>query len=223
MLPMARARQNRHRHVAELCEAMVRGDREAFDAKLDEARRLVPFEPPQSPAAAAPARARRRAMVEAPSPPRRRRRRAPSPTPRMTTTATVDEWGRSSRRRRGALLLGLFQRARRSWKTRPNKILRFFCHFRRGTRLCSLIQTGDGFFRARFLGAAWHLATIWGPVICRIHSASVYARSGALARQSCSTRSAVCTSTAFRIEWQRYLTSQPTVVMSSERDERMLP
>ena len=80
VLPMARARQNRHHHVAELCEAMVRGDRQAFDAKLDEARRLVPFEP-QSPEAAAAARAPVVARwVEAPPPPPpRRRRRAPSP------------------------------------------------------------------------------------------------------------------------------------------------
>ena len=79
VLPMARARQNRHRHVAELCEALVRGDRQAFDAKLDEARRLVPFEP-QSPAAAAVPRAPVVARwVEAPSPPPRQRRRAPSP------------------------------------------------------------------------------------------------------------------------------------------------
>ena len=78
VLPMARARQNRHRHVAELCEALVRGDRQAFDAKLDEARRLVPFEP-QSPAAAAAARAPVVARwVEAPPLPPRRRRRAPS-------------------------------------------------------------------------------------------------------------------------------------------------
>ena len=79
VLPMARARQNRHRHVAELCEALVRGDRQAFDAKLDEARRLVPFEPPQSPAAAAPRAPVVARWVEAPPPPPRRRRRAPSP------------------------------------------------------------------------------------------------------------------------------------------------
>ena len=35
VLPMARARQNRHRHVAELCEALVRGDRQAFDGGGD--------------------------------------------------------------------------------------------------------------------------------------------------------------------------------------------
>jgi hypothetical protein len=79
VLPMARARQNRHRHVAELCEALVRGDREAFDAKLDEARRLVPFEPPQSPPAAPPRAPVVARWVEAPPPPPRRRRRAPSP------------------------------------------------------------------------------------------------------------------------------------------------
>ena len=79
VLPMARARQNRYRHVAELCEALVRGDRQAFDAKLDEARRLVPFEPPPAETAAAPRAPVVARWVEAPPPPPRRRRRAPSP------------------------------------------------------------------------------------------------------------------------------------------------
>ena len=47
--PAWRARQNKHRHVVELYEPLQRGDRASFMAQLDAARRLVPFEPPQSP------------------------------------------------------------------------------------------------------------------------------------------------------------------------------
>ena len=96
VLPMARARQNRHRHVAELCEALVRGDREAFDAKLDEARRRPfgatgsPAPPPRAPVVARWA-ARRRA---------RRRRRRRRRTHRTATTATRRRGGRSAPARR---------------------------------------------------------------------------------------------------------------------------
>ena len=74
--PAWRARQNKHRHVVELYEPLQRGDRASFMAQLDAARRLVPFEPPQSPPLRprAPVVAR---WVQETGPPRRRR--APSP------------------------------------------------------------------------------------------------------------------------------------------------
>ena len=74
--PAWRARQNKHRHVVELYEPLQRGDRASFMAQLDAARRLVPFEPPQSPQPRprAPVVAR---WVQETGPPRRRR--APSP------------------------------------------------------------------------------------------------------------------------------------------------
>ena len=85
--PAWRARQNKHRHVVELYEPLQRGDRASFDAKLDEARALVPFEPPQF-AAAAAARTGRGTVGTRDARRRRddgeRRRR----TPRTATTAT---------------------------------------------------------------------------------------------------------------------------------------
>ena len=74
--PAWRARQNKHRHVVELYEPLQRGDRASFMAQLDAARRLVPFEPPQSPQPRprAPVVAR---WVQETGPPRRQR--APSP------------------------------------------------------------------------------------------------------------------------------------------------
>ena len=78
--PAWRARQNKHRHVVELYEPLQRGDRASFMAQLDAARRLVPFEPPQSPPPAAPrAPVVARWVQETRRPPPPRRRRAPSP------------------------------------------------------------------------------------------------------------------------------------------------
>ena len=76
--PAWRARQNKHRHVVELYEPLQRGDRASFMAQLDAARRLVPFEPPQSPPPRPRAPVVARWVQETRRPPPRRQR-APSP------------------------------------------------------------------------------------------------------------------------------------------------
>ena len=92
--PAWRARQNKHRHVVELYEPLQRGDRASFMAQLDAARRLVPFEPPQSPPPAAPrAPVVARWVQETRRPPPPRRRRAPSPDSSDDDGDSSIEWG----------------------------------------------------------------------------------------------------------------------------------
>jgi len=76
--PFTRARMQRHRRVAELFEALARGDRQGFAGLLDAARNLVQFEP-QSPPSRRPRAPVVARWVGPTTPPPRRRRRAPSP------------------------------------------------------------------------------------------------------------------------------------------------
>lgn len=76
--PFTRARMQRHRRVAELFEALARGDREGFAGLLDTAQHLAPFEP-QSPPSRRPRPPVVARWVGPSPPPPRPQRRAPSP------------------------------------------------------------------------------------------------------------------------------------------------